>query len=288
MPLRVRTWFPMDSKGVRSSEPPSGSSSIRACTTRASGSRHRSPATPGSRRQVLHRTISCCRLGLRARPGPRSRSTCRSAAVAGQILGSPGETTHVVIDLLAAHCKVLRPGARIVWGQNLHDGEPPLSRGRFGRLRPRLLARGLPARDLPRLIFDVHLPNDPFRRLPDESVTVVDAHLRVGPRSAGAGVVEGAGVLGGDDVTSGAAAWREVEPVGRAVVTPVVRRLLGGRVDDEPVDGGAPSLGLRRHEVGRVARSALAIDRRPGSAYCCPPEDEGTDRRVPPFGDCCP
>lgn len=66
-----------------------------------------------------------------------------------------------------------------MWGQNLHDGEPPLSRGRFGRLRPRLLARGLPARDLPRLIFDVHLPNDPFRRLPDESVTVVDAHLRV-------------------------------------------------------------------------------------------------------------
>ena len=81
-----------------------------------------------------------------------------------------------------------------MWGQNLHDGEPPLPRGRSGRLRTRLLARGLPARDLPRLIFDVHLPNDPLRRLPDESVTVVDAHLRVGPRSADAGVVDGEGV----------------------------------------------------------------------------------------------
>ena len=183
MPLRVRTWFPMDSRG---GTPPS-----RPRPARSGSARHGrtdcgtgAPATPGSRRQVLHRTISCCRLGLRARPGPRSRSTCRSAAVAGQILGSPGETAHVVIDLLAAHCKVLRPGARIVWGQNLHDGEPPLSRGRFGRLRPRLLARGiptsgLPARDLPRLVFDVHLPNDPLRRLPDECVTVVDAHLRV-------------------------------------------------------------------------------------------------------------
>ena len=55
----------------------------------------------------------------------------------------------------------------------------------------------------------------------------------------GAGVVEGAGVLGGDDVSGGAAARREVEPARRAVVTPVVRRLLVGRVDDEPVDGGA-------------------------------------------------
>ena len=31
-----------------------------------------------------------------------------------------------------------------------------------------------PARDLLRLVFDVHLSNEPFHRLPDESVTVAD------------------------------------------------------------------------------------------------------------------
>ena len=62
-----------------------------------------------------------------------------------------------------------------MWGQNLPDGEPPLSRGRSGRPRPRLLARGLP-----RLLFSgVHLPNDPFRRLPGESVTAADAHFEL-------------------------------------------------------------------------------------------------------------
>ena len=54
-----------------------------------------------------------------------------------------------------------------MWGQDLPDGESPLPCGRFGRLRPRLLARGLPRL----LFFGVHLPKDPFRRLPDESVT---------------------------------------------------------------------------------------------------------------------
>ena len=71
-----------------------------------------------------------------------------------------------------------------------------------------------------------------------------------GDLDEGAGVVEGAGVLGGDDVSGGAAARREVEPAGRAVVTPVVRRLLVGRVDDEPVDGGA------RHHSGSGGTSA--------------------------------
>ena len=62
-----------------------------------------------------------------------------------------------------------------MWGQNLQDGESPLPRGRSGRLRPRLLARGLPRL----LFFGVHLPNDPFCRLPDESVTVADAHFEL-------------------------------------------------------------------------------------------------------------
>ena len=62
-----------------------------------------------------------------------------------------------------------------MWGQDLPDGESPLPRGHFGRLQPRLLARGLPRL----LFFDVHLPHDPFRRLPDESVTAADAHFEV-------------------------------------------------------------------------------------------------------------
>ena len=56
-----------------------------------------------------------------------------------------------------------------MWGQDLPDGESPPPHGRFGRLR-----RRLPAHDLLRLVFDVHLPNEPFRCLPDESVTVAD------------------------------------------------------------------------------------------------------------------
>ena len=51
-----------------------------------------------------------------------------------------------------------------------------MPRGRFGRLRPRLLARGLPRLHF----FGVHLPNDPFRRLPDESVTAADAYFELG------------------------------------------------------------------------------------------------------------
>ena len=62
-----------------------------------------------------------------------------------------------------------------MWRQDLPDGEPPLPSGRFGRLRSRLPARGLPHL----LFFDVHLPNNPFRRLPDESVTVADAHFEL-------------------------------------------------------------------------------------------------------------
>ena len=70
-----------------------------------------------------------------------------------------------------------------------------------------------------------------------------------------AGVVEGAGVFGSDDVSGGAAARHEVEQARRAVVTPVVRRLLTGRVDDEPVDGG-----LRHHSgSGGTAGSSCAI-----------------------------
>ena len=76
-----------------------------------------------------------------------------------------------------------------MWRQDLPDGEPPLPRGRFGRLRSRLLARSLPARGLPRLLFfDVHLPNNPFRRLPDESVTVADAHFELDHEARAANV----------------------------------------------------------------------------------------------------
>ena len=71
----------------------------------------------------------------------------------------------------------------------------------------------------------------------------------------GAGVVEGAGVFGSDDVSGGAAARHEVEQAGCAVVAPVVRRLLVGRVDDEPVDGG-----LRHHSgSGGTSGSSWAI-----------------------------
>ena len=56
-----------------------------------------------------------------------------------------------------------------MWGQDLPDGESPPPHGRLGRLR-----RRLPTHDFLRLVFDVHLPNEPFRRLPDESVTVAD------------------------------------------------------------------------------------------------------------------
>ena len=62
-----------------------------------------------------------------------------------------------------------------MWGQDLPDGESPLPRGRSGRPRWRLLVRGLPRP----LFFGVHLPNDPFRRRPDESVTVADAHFEL-------------------------------------------------------------------------------------------------------------
>ena len=56
-----------------------------------------------------------------------------------------------------------------MWGQNLPDGESPSARGRIGRLRRRLTAH-----DFLHLVFDIHLPNEPFRRLPNESVTVAD------------------------------------------------------------------------------------------------------------------
>ena len=70
-----------------------------------------------------------------------------------------------------------------------------------------------------------------------------------------AGVVEGAGVFGSDDVSGGAATRHEVEQARRADVTPVVRRLLTGRVDDEPVDGG-----LRHHPgSGGTSASSCAI-----------------------------
>ena len=79
--------------------------------------------------------------------------------------------------------------------------------------------------------------------------------------------INGAGVLVGDDVSGGAAAQREVEPAGRAVETPVVRRLLARRVDDKPVDGGP------RHHSGpggtsgsscsiNLGRDALAVCQR--------------------------
>ena len=70
--------------------------------------------------------------------------------------------------------------------------------------------------------------------------------------------INGAGVLVGDDVSGGAAAQREVEPARRAVVTQVVRRLLVGRVDDGPVDGGA------RHHSGSGGTSAISG----GRSFC--------------------
>ena len=77
--------------------------------------------------------------------------------------------------------------------------------------------------------------------------------------------INGAGVLVGDDVSGGAAAQREVEPAGRAVVTPVVRRLLARRVDDKPVDGGP-----RHHSgPGGTSGSSCAISGGRSSCTVC-------------------
>ena len=102
-----------------------------------------------------------------------------SAIVAGCILGSPGQTSHIVVDLLAAHREVLRPGPRIVWGQNLPDGESSPPNGRCGRLR-----RHHPAHEHRCLPYDTHPSRAPSRRLPGEGVAVVDACLQTGPQGS--------------------------------------------------------------------------------------------------------
>ena len=74
--------------------------------------------------------------------------------------------------------------------------------------------------------------------------------------------IKGAGVLGGGDVSGGTAARHECEPARRAVVTQVVRRLLVGRVDDGPVDGGA------RHHSGSGGTSASSCAISGGRSSC--------------------
>ena len=102
-----------------------------------------------------------------------------SAIVAGYILESPRQTSHIVVDLLAAHREVLRPGPRIVWGQNLPDGEPPPPNGRCGRLR-----QHHPVHEHRRLPYDTRLLSAPSRGLPGEGVVVVDACLQTRPQGS--------------------------------------------------------------------------------------------------------
>ena len=98
--------------------------------------------------------------------------------------GPPVRRPHVVVNLLAADCEAFRPRARIMWWQDLPDGEPPLPHGRSGRRW-----RYEPVYVYRRLRLDFRLWRKPFGWLPGARVAVDDVYPQGSVRSCRMGQV---------------------------------------------------------------------------------------------------